>query len=117
MKFLVDQNVRYRAVVALREAGLDVIHTSEIGLSTIDDEAILDKFISEGLILITFDEGFGDAKKTPLPQHHPGVIRLKLFPQSWKWVSERLFQFLQTTNAQELKDRLVILYNNRVRIK
>lgn len=66
MKFLVDQNVRYRVVVALRMAGYNATHTSEIGLSTIEDEIILEKSVKEGLILITFDEGFGDRKKNAL---------------------------------------------------
>ena len=32
MKFLADQNVRFRAVLALRKAGYDILHTSEIGV-------------------------------------------------------------------------------------
>jgi len=117
MKFLVDQNVRFRAVLALRKTGYDIIHTSEIGLATTEDPFILNKSVVDGRVLITFDEGIGDHKETPLPAHHPGVIRLKLSPQSWQWVSKRLEQFLQTTNDEELKDKLVILYNDRVRIR
>ena len=56
-------------------------------------------------------------RELPLPDHHPGVIRLKLHPQRWQWVSTRVAQFLQTTNEEELRDKLVILYNDRVRIR
>lgn len=117
MKFLADQNVRFRAVLALRKSGYDIIHTSEIGLATTEDEFVFDTSLANGRTLITFDEGIGDYQELPLPEHHPGVIRLKLHPQRWQWVSTRLEQFLQTTTAEELKDRLVILYNDRVRIR
>ena len=117
MKFLADQNVRYRAVLALRRLGYEIIHTSEIGMATAEDGAILDTSLNDGRILITFDEGIGDARGTPLPPHHPGVIRLKLQPQKWDWVAKRLDQFLSTTNDSEMQDALIILYNNRVRVR
>jgi len=117
MKFLADQNIRFRAILALRKSGHDVLHTSEIGLGTTEDEFVLNRSIADGRTLITFDEGIGDHKVLPLPAHHPGVIRLKLSPQNWQWVSQRLEQFLQTTNDEELQDKLVILYNDRVRIR
>ena len=116
MKFLADQNVRFRAVLALRKAGYDIIHTCEIGLATTEDEFVFNTALANGRTLITFDEGIGDYRELPLPDHHTGVIRLKLHPQRWQWVSTRLEQFLRTTNAEELKDKLVILYNDRVRI-
>lgn len=117
MKFLADQNVRFRAVLALRKLGYDILHTSEIGLARREDEFVLETAIADGRTLITFDEGIGDYRELPLPDHHHGVIRLKVHPQRWQWVSTRFEQFLQTTNAEELKDKLVILYNDRVRIR
>jgi predicted nuclease of predicted toxin-antitoxin system len=117
MKFLADQNVRFRAVLALRKVGYDILHTSEIGLATTEDEFVFNTALANGRTLITFDEGIGDYQELPLPEYHPGVIRLKLHPQRWQWVSTRHEQFLQTTNAEELKDKLIILYNDRVRIR
>lgn len=117
MKLLADQNVRFRVVLALRKAGYDILHTSEIELATAEDEFIFNTALADERILITLDEGIGDYHVLPLPEHHPGVIRLKLHPQRWQWVSARLEQFLQTTNAEELRDKLIILYNDRVRIR
>lgn len=117
MKFLADQNVRFRAVLALRKSGYDIVHTSEIGLGTTEDEFVLNTSLINVRTLISFDEGIGDHKELPLPDHHPGVVRLKLHPQSWQWVSTRVAQFLQTTNEEELRDKLVILYSDRVRIR
>jgi predicted nuclease of predicted toxin-antitoxin system len=117
MKFLADQNVRFRAVLALRKVGYDILHTSEIGLATAEDEFVFNTALADGRTLITFDEGIGDYRVLPLPEHHHGVIRLKLHPQRWQWVSTRLEQFLQTTNEEELRDKLIILYNDRVRIR
>ncbi len=117
MKFLADQNVRFRAVLALRKLGYDILHTSEIGLARREDEFVLDTSVAAGRTLITLDEGIGDYRELPLPEHHPGVIRLKLSPQRWQWVSARLEQFLQTTNEEECRDKLVIIYNDRVRLR
>jgi predicted nuclease of predicted toxin-antitoxin system len=117
MKFLADQNVRFRTVLALRKVGYDILHTSEIGLATTEDEFIFNTALADERTLITFDEGIGDHRELPLPAHHPGVIRLKLHPQHWQWVSTRLKQFLQSTDSEELKDKLIILYNDRVRIR
>jgi predicted nuclease of predicted toxin-antitoxin system len=82
MKFMVDQNVRFRVVVALRETGYDIIHTSEIGLALMDDDFIFNKALVEERTFITFDEGICDFRELPLPNHHSGVIRLKLHPQN-----------------------------------
>ena len=94
-----------------------MLHTSEIGLATTEDEFVFNTSLANGRTLITFDEGIGDYRELPLPDHHPGVIRLKLHPQRWQWVSTRLAQFLQTTTAEELRDKLIILYNDRVRVR
>jgi predicted nuclease of predicted toxin-antitoxin system len=117
MKFLADQNVRFRTVLALRKVGYDILHTSEIGLATTEDEFVFNTALADGRTLITFDEGIGDYRELPLPDHHPGVIRLKLYPQRWQWVSARLEHFLQTTNDEELRDKVIILYNDRVRMR
>lgn len=100
MKFWADQNVRFRAVLALRKSRYDILHTSEIGLATTEDEFVLNTSVTDGRTLVTFDEGIGDYRDLPLPAHHPGVIRLKLHPQNWQWVSTRLEQLLQTTNEE-----------------
>jgi len=117
MKFLADQNVRFRAVLALRESGYDIPPTSEIGLPVAEDEFVFRTATSEERTLITFNKGIGDYGEFPLPHQHCGVIRLKLHPQRWKWVSLRIGQFLQNTNEEELRNKLIILYNNRVRIR
>lgn len=117
MQFLADQNIRFRAVLALRENGFDILHTSEIALAEAEDHAILNWAIQHNRTLIAFDQGFGDLRQTVLPSRHSGVIRLKLFPQKWEWVNQHLSEFLKSTNESELKNHLIILYNNRVRIR
>jgi uncharacterized protein (DUF433 family) len=61
---------------------------------TTEDEFVFNTALADGRTLITFDEGIGDYRVLPLPEHHPGVIRLKLHPQRWQWISARLEQFL-----------------------
>jgi len=47
MKFLADQNVRFRAVLALRKLVYDILHTSEIGLARREDEFVLDTAVND----------------------------------------------------------------------
>lgn len=68
MKFLADQNSRFRAVSALREAGYDTLHTSEIELAEAEDQTILKWAIQNNRTLITFDQGFGEQRQTILPK-------------------------------------------------
>ena len=41
MKLILDQGVPHRAAELLRQEGLDVVHASEVGLSTAADEVLL----------------------------------------------------------------------------
>lgn len=53
MKLLLDQGLPLSAAELLRKAGIDTIHVSEIGYSTADDAAILDRGREEERTVIT----------------------------------------------------------------
>jgi predicted nuclease of predicted toxin-antitoxin system len=77
LKIYLDQMLREDVAEALRDEGHDVIRASEVGQARADDQQILNTAISEGRILVTLDEHFGDWVILPL-RRHPGVIRLKV---------------------------------------
>jgi predicted nuclease of predicted toxin-antitoxin system len=58
MKFLLDENVSYRVCPHLKAAGHDAVHVSEIGLTSTDDQVILDRARSQDRILISGDHDF-----------------------------------------------------------
>ena len=77
MKLLLDQGLPRSAAALLRDAGIDTIHTSEIGFATAEDSAILERARREGRIIVTLDSDFhmllawsGDSA--------PSVIRIRI---------------------------------------
>ena len=77
MKLLLDQGMPRSAAALLRDAGVDTVHTGEIGFATAEDSAILEHARREERIVVTLDADFhmllalsGDAA--------PSVIRIRI---------------------------------------
>jgi len=77
MKFLGDVGVSTSTLKALREAGYDSVHLREQNLHRLPDNAILEKALNEGRIVITFDLDFGDLLATS-GERLPSVIIFRL---------------------------------------
>ncbi len=58
MKLLLDQGLPRSAAALLREAGIDTVHTGEIGFATAEDSVILERARLEGRIVVTLDSDF-----------------------------------------------------------
>lgn len=59
MRFLVDQNLSPLLAAELRNAGHDVAHTRDLGLSTAIDDIILKRALDDDRVLISADTDFG----------------------------------------------------------
>lgn len=59
MKLLVDQNLATRVAALLRDAGHGVAHVSERGMSSADDDAVLQLAAAEERVLVSEDTDFG----------------------------------------------------------
>ncbi len=87
MKFLLDQGLPHTAAHRLRNAALDAIHTSECGLATSTDSAILEYAREHGQVVVTLDSDFhtllalSDAAA-------PSVIRIRIEGLSAEAVSD-----------------------------
>jgi hypothetical protein len=77
MRFLADENLPGRLVVALRAAGHDVawVRTDAPG---IDDSAVFGMAAAQHRVLVTFDEDFGDIATRVGLSASSGVILLRL---------------------------------------
>jgi predicted nuclease of predicted toxin-antitoxin system len=109
-----DQMLRLDVAMALRSEGHDVIRASEVGQARADDHEILQKAITEGRVLVTLDEHFGDWAILPLSKH-PGVIRLKVNPTSSANVIQLLLPFLRLHASEQFKNHLIILSSKRTK--
>ena len=114
LRLYLDQMFQVEVAQVLRAQGYDVIRASEIGQARADDRQILDKAISEGCILITLDEHFGDWVILPLSRHI-GVIRLKVHPTTPENVLKVLVPFLSLYSQEQFSDYLVILSEKRAK--
>ena len=114
MRLYLDQMFREDVAQAIRLDGHNVIRASEVGQERADDNQILEKSISDGRILVTLDEHFGDWVTLPLSKH-PGVIRLKINPATSKNAIKLLVPFLRNHSSDQFINHLVILSSKRIK--
>lgn len=107
-RLYLDQMLRHEVAQVLRDAGHDVIRTSETGQARADDSEVLGKAINENRVLVTFDKHFGDWAVLPLSTH-PGVIRLKINPATAANAIQLLIPFLSRHTPNDFINHLVIL--------
>jgi len=115
-RLFIDQNVRIEVAEALRGAGHVATHASEVGLSERDDAAIFRCANEKDLAIVTFDADFAErAIWNRVP--HPGIIRLRLEPQTPGHVVPILRDFLAACSPESLRNALVVRTEGRVRIR
>jgi predicted nuclease of predicted toxin-antitoxin system len=75
-RLLLDQGLPRSAAAVLRQAGWDVIHVSEIGMSRADDADILRRARGESRVCVTLDADFHPLLATS-GERSPSVIRIR----------------------------------------
>jgi predicted nuclease of predicted toxin-antitoxin system len=91
-------------------------HATQAGLRERDDDAILRWATERGLSVVTFDVDFAEqAYWGTVP--HPGIIRLRLEPQTPAHVLHVLRAFLAAYSPESLKNALVVLTEKKVRLR
>ena len=81
MRLLADENIPIASVVALREAGHDVVSITEYSPG-ISDVAVMKLAHEESRIIVTFDRDYGELvfrRQLPVPG---GVLYLRFIPVS-----------------------------------
>lgn len=77
MRLLLDQGLPRSASRLLKEAGLDTVHTSEIGLAEAEDADILQAAASMDRVVVTLDADF-HAMIALTRATGPSVIRIRI---------------------------------------
>jgi predicted nuclease of predicted toxin-antitoxin system len=114
LRLYLDQCLRVEVAQALRREGDDVVRAAEVGQQRADDFKILQCAISDGRVLVTLDEHFGNWAVLPL-REHPGVIRLKIHPATHLSAIDILLPFLRTRAQRDFVNSLIILSPRRSR--
>jgi predicted nuclease of predicted toxin-antitoxin system len=115
-RLFIDQNIRIEVAEALREDGHEVIHASDANLDRRNDEDILRFAGARGLAIVTFDVDFAELAFWGREPHH-GIIRLRIEPQIPSHILPILRRFLTTHSQGSLENSLVILTEEKVRIR
>ena len=90
MKLLLDQGLPRSTVQLLKNAGIDAVHTGDIGYATARDAEILELARTEGRIVVTLDADF-HALLALSKASSPSVIRIRI----QRLRAEALFELLQ----------------------
>ena len=94
---------------------MDVVRAWERGLSSAQDENILQIACQEDRILLTFDTDFANIHRFPLGSY-PGIILIRIKPLTVETVIPTLTAFLKNTPPEIFHQALVILTRHKVRI-
>ena len=114
-KFLIDQNISLKTVLFLKQLGFDVKILGGLGLKGKSDEEIVAAAKIEDRAIITFGKDFGEiyyfSEKGKIT-----VIVLYLDNQIPENVSGVLEKFLRNVDWVAIRNKLIILYIDRMRL-
>lgn len=116
MRLFLDHNMSPETGAFLYGLGHDVTDTREHGMSRATDKEIMAFAQREGRMVVTFDSDFGNILEFP-PGTYPGVIRLKVRPQTVEVLHPILEEFFGKVSEEHLKGALAIVENYRFRIR
>lgn len=102
MRFLLDQNLRVQTKRFLQQLGHDVIDTRDLELERATDQEIMDVARSQNRIVITYNSDFADIRDFP-PGSHPGVIRLRIHPQTDEMLHPRFGGNAEASESRETR--------------
>ena len=116
MRIKLDENITIDAIPLLVERGHEVETVPSEGLKGANDGTVMAACATEDRMLLTFDAGFGDVRAYP-PGTHPGVVLLRLVDQRPERVLDALGRFLDEDTLDELTGCLVVVSDDRIRIR
>jgi hypothetical protein len=116
MRNLADENIQQVTVLFLREQGWDIVWAVDEALSGVSDERILEHAQKRQRILLTYNAHFADIRDPAAHRHH-GVIRLRFSDQRVDFVHFHLPAALDKLKNQDLRDALVTLTDDRIRVR
>lgn len=117
MRFLVDQNLSRKVAAALRAAGHDVVHTSEVELSTASDPAIAELAVAEARVVVSADTDFGMLLATSGAER-PSVLLVRLrAPRPAEALAAVIVANLDDVSDDLEAGAIVVLEDERVRIR
>jgi predicted nuclease of predicted toxin-antitoxin system len=111
-----DENITAAAKALIAQHGHEVDTVADEGLTGASDPTVIDACRSDERMLVTFDIGFGDVHAYPPGSHH-GIVLLRLTDQRPESTLDVLNRFLIGHALDELAGALIVVSEDRVRIR
>ena len=115
---ILDENISPQLCdyIRMRRPFWDVRHVQDVALSGASDQVIFEWAQHNRAIVITFDEDFADTRMYPAGTH-AGVIRLRVWPTTIEQTEAALDRLLSFVQDESLVGSLVIIDEQRIRIR
>ncbi len=116
IKILLDQGLPRTAAALLREAGWDVQHVSERGMSQAADSTIIDLARMEQRMVVTLDADF-HALLAVSGANGPSVLRIRDEGLKARQLAVLVQRVLTLASTEMESGAMITVTNNKVRIK
>jgi predicted nuclease of predicted toxin-antitoxin system len=116
MRLLLDENIQIQTVEFLRASGYDVVGVHDEHLVSQSDDIIFQRAQQTQRVLMTYNADFADLRALA-GVHHCGIIRLRLSNQRVSVVNPTLVKTLAQLDGLDLKDRLITVADQRIRMR
>jgi len=116
LKIKLDENLSRYLKQALQEVGFDVQTTADEGLNGKSDIEVSASARNEGRMIFTLDVEFADLRKYPLGTH-PGIVLFRPRTLGAITVNSFVLRFVQSTDLKELDGCVIVVDQNRVRVR
>src|SRR3989338_8167732 len=117
MRFFLDTNIPYSALMVFEELKLESTHARDVGLSRASDRDIADYARKNGSMLLTKDLEFANTNLFPFGSHEGLIVmRLPTFFKASQFVNV-LRDFLASININDLNKAVAIVKPGKYRIR
>jgi predicted nuclease of predicted toxin-antitoxin system len=116
MKFLLDQGLPRSAADLMRQAGFDVVHTAEIGMTESLDEEILKRALAEERIVVTLDADFHTLLVLS-KLSKPSIIRFRIEGLRAEKLTELLLEVTRQCEEDLAAGALISVQEHQIRIR
>ncbi len=116
MKILADECVFRITTESLRQGGHDVVTAQALSLAGKPDAIVLTTASDNGYVFLTNDMHFSNILEYPPGQFH-GIIVLRIRPRTEAKVHRALLKFLEANDQSEVDGSLIIVDQNKYRIR
>jgi len=116
MKLLLDQGLPRSAAALLRNAGVDTVHTGEIGYAAAEDVAIIEWARQEERVIVTLDADF-HALLALSGAASPSVIRIRIERLRAEALMELIQRVLSDWSSELAEGAALTVQPDRIRFR